>query len=51
MKHAVHFLVEGALYYESDTIFLLLFDIIVFESGTTGSRTNQAASFPSMSCR
>ena len=27
----------------------LLFDIIVFESGTTGSRTNQAASFPTPS--
>ena len=30
-------------------ILLLLFDNIVFESGTTGSRTNQAASFPTPS--
>ena len=27
-------------------LFFLLFDIFLFESGTTGSRTNQAASFP-----
>ena len=28
----------------------LLFDINFFESGTTGSWTNQAASFPTPSC-
>ena len=34
---------------ESSPGSFLLFDIIVFESGTTGSRTNQAASFPTQS--